>query len=491
MSLPFLKAESEESATQAAAFIAIVVITIGLAAMNVMGVLAGSQGSSIGQWIIRIALAVIVCGAELLGAVILVRVMLAPNWWRRVAGALIFLGVAWACIQNGKRAVHLIYPEFAESAALLEAKAGIAGTEAGLIAEARGKAIDATPQELARVRTDIAALKAEQQLMSSQSPEKIKEAQSLLIAQGKYFGRVDGLRETLTEAAMRSRGEEIARELTNLGLREEALAAGAVTAAAGVAAAATNPAVLQADLADRARKARSAAIWLEVMLWVFEAARSFGLWALVTTITNKKQGAQVLDESAGPAPSGFTDMRFTNEEWAEYQRAMEKHRNHAEGVKKGVVKKRQGNKITAAEEAYRNKIAGFMLDHNNGVSTGAIAEKNKLTVSGLQATYGPFMTEEEHAALFVFGNPEPVAEPEPETPEPPVAMADSPLVEDEPEPEPEPEIEAEAEPEAIEDEADDDELSIPDEPKEWGLAVYDSDLNNTDQDEGADNVERV
>jgi hypothetical protein len=349
MSLPFLKAESEESATQAAAFIAIVVITIGLAAMNVMGVLAGSQGSSIGQWIIRIALAVIVCGAELLGAVILVRVMLAPNWWRRVAGALIFLGVAWACIQNGKRAVHLIYPEFAESAALLEAKAGIAGTEAGLIAEARGKAIDATPQELARVRTDIAALKAEQQLMSSQSPEKIKEAQSLLIAQGKYFGRVDGLRETLTEAAMRSRGEEIARELTNLGLREEALAAGAVTAAAGVAAAATNPAVLQADLEDRARKARSAAIWLEVMLWVFEAARSFGLWALVTTITNKKQLGAVVEGVSEEVPPGFTRVEMPTSQWEEYQRAMDKHKNHAEGVKKGQTKKRQGNKITAAE----------------------------------------------------------------------------------------------------------------------------------------------
>jgi len=469
MSLPFLRSDNEESATQAAAFLAVCIITIGLATMNVMGVLAGSQGASLGQWIIRIALAIIVCGAELLAAVILVRVMLAPNWWRRLAGAIILIGVAWACIQNGKRAVHLIYPEFAESAALLEAKAGIAGTEAGLIAEARDKAIDATPEELARVRTDIAALKAEQQLMSSQSPEKVKEAQSLLIAQGKYFGRVDGIRAELTEAAMRSRGEELARELTNLGLREEALAAGAVTAAAGVAAAATNPAIQQADLADRARKARSAAIWVEVMLWVFELARTFGLWALVTTITNKKQLGAVVEGVSEEVPAGFTRVEMPTSQWEEYQRAMEKHKNHAEGIKKGVVKKRQGNKITAAEEAYRNKIAGFMVDHNNGVSTGAIAEKNKLTVSGLQATYGPFMTEEEHAALFVFGNPEPEPEPEPETPEPPVAMADSPLVEDEPE----------AEPEAVEGE-EDEELIIPDEPGEYPITPYSPPEENSD-----------
>ena len=457
MSLPFLKAESEETATQAIAFVAIVIITIGLATMNVMGVLAGSQGSSVGQLIIRGALAVIVCGAELLGAVILVRVMLAPNWWRRVAGAIIFLGVAWACIQNGKRAVHLIYPEFAESAALLEAKAGIAGEEAALIATARGKAIDATPEELARVRTDIAALKAEQQLMSSQSPEKIKEAQSLLIAQGKYFGQVDGIRRELTEAAMRSRGEELARELTNLGLREEALAAGAVTAAAGVAAASTNPAVTQADLADRAAKARAATIWLEVMLWVFELARSFGLWALVATITSRNRRKDdvkeiVLDENAGPTPAGFVDMRFSTDEWAEYERAMEKHRNHAEGVKNHVVKKKRGTKVAANEEAYRNKIADFMEDHNNGMTIGAIAQKWKMSPEALRLTYMPYMTEEEYAALFFAAPAEPEPEaPAEESPEPPVAMADSPLDETE---------------------IADPETAIADDPKEYGVDLW-------------------
>jgi hypothetical protein len=463
MSLPFLRAESEETATQAAAFIAVCIITVGLCVMNVMGVLAGSQGTSIGQWVIRIALAVIVCGAELLGAVILVRVMLAPNRLRKVIGALIFLGVAWACIQNGKRAVHLIYPEFSESSALLEAKAGIAGTEAGLIAEARGKAIDATPEELARVRTDIAALKAEQQLMASQSPEKVKEAQSLLIAQGKYFGRVDGIRAELTEAAMRSRGEELARELTNLGLREEALAAGAVTAAAGVAAG-VNPAVLQADLADRARKAREATIWLEVMLWVFEIARSFGLWALVTTITAKKNLGAVVEGVSDDVPSGHTRVEMPTEQWEAYQRAFEVHGNIKTGAKKGAKTRRQGNKIEAADDYYRDKIAGWMEAHNQGVPTVSIANGSGMTVAQMRTTYGPHMSVEEHDALFfsdiVASLDKAAAEPEPETE--PVA--------------PEPE-QADTPPA--------DELEIPPEPKEYGIAPYVPPANDEPQSKDA------
>lgn len=315
MAIPFLKTESEENATQAIAFIAITILTIGLMVMNVSGAIAGSRGTSHLELTIRVALAVILAGAELLAAVALVRVMLAPNRLRKVIGGILFLGLAWACIQNGKRAVHLIFPEFAESADLLEAKAGIAGEEAALIASARQSAIDATPQELARVRQDIASLKAEQQLMSSQSPEKIKEAQALLIAQGKYFGRVDGIRADLTEAAMRARGEEISRELTTLGLREEALAAGAVTAAAGVAAATENPLVLQADLQDRARRARQAALWLEVMLWVFEGARSLGLWVYVTTITARNRTGTIDNGTSDDVPAGHVRVVLPQDEW--------------------------------------------------------------------------------------------------------------------------------------------------------------------------------
>jgi hypothetical protein len=465
MSLPFLKAESEENATQAIAFIGICIITAGLMVMNVSGALASSVGTGPLEMTIRVALAVILSGAELLAAVTLVRVMLAANTLRKVVGSILFLGLAWACIQNGKRAVHLIYPEFAESSALLEAKAGIAGEEAALVATARAKAIDATPEELARVRQDIAAIKAEQQLMASQSPEKIKEAQALLISQGKYFGRVDGLRETLTEAAMRSRGEELAQQLTTLNLREEALAAGAVTAAAGVSAG-QNAAVLQADLADRARKAKAATIWLEVMLWVFEAARSFGLWALVTTITARKR----VDEAvSSEVPAGHVRVEMPEDEWAAYQEAMQHKQNQKEGIKKSATKRRQGTKIAANEESYRKRISGFLVDMANGMTLGAVAEKEKLTVSGLQKTYGPYMTEEEYAIFFAQTS----------EPEQPAVASDSSEEESKPNEDAEP-----AEKESAEDE-----LEIPPEPKEYPLSQWKP--NDSDQDQEAERDELV
>jgi hypothetical protein len=290
MALPFLKSESEENATQAIAFIGICIMTVGLTIMNVTGAIAGSVGTTPGQIIIRGALAIILSGAELLAAVALVRVMLAQNNLRKIVGSVLFLGLAWACIQNGKRAVHLVYPEFAESAALLTAKADVAAADAVDLAAAKKAAIEATPIELAAVRTKIAKLEDEKDLMAAQSPEKIFEAQTVLIAAGKYFWEADGLRGEETEKAMRSRGEEIANELKLLKRREENLSAGAVMVSASTAAGAkvTDPAVMKADLEDKARKATAATIWLEVMLWVFEGARSFGLWALVATITAPK-----------------------------------------------------------------------------------------------------------------------------------------------------------------------------------------------------------
>ncbi|MCR9194501.1 MAG: hypothetical protein NXH88_07200 [Hyphomonas sp.] len=304
MALPFLRGETEENATQTLAFVSIVIVTIGLAIFNVCGAIAGSQSESALEIVIRGAFGLVITGAEFLAAVALVRVMLAKNRLRKVVGTIIFVGLAWVCIQNGKRAAHLIFPEFAQSAALLEAKAGIAEDEAKAQKTARDAAIAATPAELERVRARIADLRLEQQLMASQSPEKIAEAQALLISQGKYFWEVDGLRGPETERAMRARGEEIRQELDRLSLREESLSAGVASATALVSADGEvntgnlSAAAQQAVLADQARQARQAAIWIEIMLWVVEGARSFGLWALVTTITAKDQKDPTRSEAA-------------------------------------------------------------------------------------------------------------------------------------------------------------------------------------------------
>lgn len=309
MALPFLKSESEESATQAMAFLAIVIVTFGLMIMNVTGALASSQGSSGLQLIIRGAFALVLSGLELLAAVALVRVMLAPFWWRKVAGTIIFLGLAWVCIQNGKRAAHLIFPEFSESAVLLEAKADLAGRAATEQQTARNAAIAATPIELANVRTQIAQLQGEQQLMASQSPEKIAEAQAMLIAQGKYFADVDGVRGEETERAMRSRGEEIRQALDLLSAREARLVEGVTVPVVtqGADPLQLGPAEQQAVLADRARRSKRAAVWIEVMLWVIELARSFGLWALVTTVAAESAKPVAATATATPEPEPDND----------------------------------------------------------------------------------------------------------------------------------------------------------------------------------------
>ena len=309
MAIPFMKAETEETATQKLAFIAIVAVTVGLAVFNVTGAIVGSSGTSFLQLLARTAFAILLTGAELLAAVALVRVMLAPNRLRKVVGLLVFFGLAWVCIQNGKRTAHFIFPDFEQSSALLNARANIAEEEEDLQREARLNAINATPVELEKVRTQIAELQTEQRLMASQSPEKIKEAQSLLIAQGKYFGRVDGVRAELTEAAMRARGEELASELETLKLREEGLAAGVVTA--GISAAQVgadgnpilSPAERRAELEDKARKAARASLWIEIMLWVMEGARSLGLWVYVTTITTKTANIVREQDVAEPVPN--------------------------------------------------------------------------------------------------------------------------------------------------------------------------------------------
>jgi len=161
-----------------------------------------------------------------------------------------------------------------------------------------------------------------------------------------------------------------------------------------------------------------------------------------------------ITESISPdVPPGHVRMEMTEEEWSEYERAMEVHRNIQTGAKKGARTRRQGNKIEAGDEYYRDKIAGWMVAHNQGVPTVTIANGSGLTVAQMRMTYGPHMTPEEHDALFFTGE---AAEPAPE-----------------PEPEPEPETPAT------------DELDIPPEPLDYPVAPYEP-ANEEDADKKDD-----
>lgn len=293
MALPFLRGETEENATQTLAFVSIVIVTIGLAIFNVCGAIAGSQSDSGLEIVIRGAFGLVITGAEFLAAVALVRVMLAKNMLRKVAGTIIFIGLAWVCIQNGKRAAHLIFPEFAVSATLLDEQAKIAGSQEDERIAAQDRALEAAPALLAKVQGDLATAQREQRLLQAQSPEKISEMQQMLITNGYYFFQVDGKIGRETERAMRSMGEDLRNRIETLEAQESRLMTGLTTAPVtetvdGDAVIALTPAAQQALLSDQARQARKAAIWIEIMLWVVEGARSFGLWALVTTITARE-----------------------------------------------------------------------------------------------------------------------------------------------------------------------------------------------------------
>jgi hypothetical protein len=276
--IPFLKTENEADASKAGAFFACVLVTFGLAYVSIYGVwkVPGDAWGKAGY-----TLAVL--GAECLAAFALMRAMLAPTVLRKVAAFIVFIGLAWYCVHNVERGVHQMYPSmFASDAKELRDKAALALEQAGQFQQGADAAREASGSELALVRTRIAELKAEQQLMASQSPEKIKEAQALLIASGKYFGRVDGIRQTLTEAAMRARGEEIARELIVLNEREAGMASGAPAPQQTVVAdARTSQIELEADARARAYEG----LLLTIGLWVLEAARSVGLVVFVSGIT--------------------------------------------------------------------------------------------------------------------------------------------------------------------------------------------------------------
>ena len=282
----FLEFKNEANATRKFALFAVVIITFGLISLSVTGIVATAHWTWLTMFPI-IGLIVAVVGAELMSTVAFVRALAAPTLKRRIAGYVISFGLAWVGVHNAENGVKVIRPDlFAESSASLAARAELAGEEAATLKTAQDAAIGGTGPELERVRKEIADLKVEQQIMASASPEGISQAQRLLLAQGLYFGSVDGIAEQKTESAMRARGEAIQREMATLKAREDGLMQGQ---ASPVQQANTDRRMEQIDLWAKAQEAFWAAIWLAVMLWTLEGCRSLGLWALVTDV----QGADI------------------------------------------------------------------------------------------------------------------------------------------------------------------------------------------------------
>lgn len=278
----FLEFKNEADATRKGALLAVIIITLGLASLSVTGIVATAKWTWL-SFLPIIGMIIAVLGAELLATVAFIRMLTASTRWRKVAGVFIFLGLAAIGVKNAENGAHVVWPDrFAVSASRLSAEAELAGEEAATLKTAQDAAIGGTGAELERVRTQIAELRTEQQIMASMSPEGISKAQSLLLAQGLYFGSVDGIRQDKTESAMRARGEAIQAELATLKAREDGLMAGQ---ASPVQQANTDKRLLQIENADKASAAFWAWFWLIAMLCTLESARSLSLWALITDIS--------------------------------------------------------------------------------------------------------------------------------------------------------------------------------------------------------------
>jgi hypothetical protein len=371
----------------------ILLLTGGLLLLNTTGAFDASGGN--------LFYTAAVAGAEILVAVAFGFTVLAQTWVRRIVCGIIFVGLMWACIENGKLAIQRSFSEvFVDTAEALRAKALVAEAEAS---EIDGRKVDVRStagEDLSRVRDEIATLNLELDLMTSTT--RIAEAQTRLAALGLYTGRIDGIRADLTETAMRARGETIRRRLDVL--KEREASAGVITGTIETGDPAAAKRIEAIRLRTQADEVDYRTVWMHIILIAFEAARSFGVWAFLMVSTVRKR-SDIEEHLSDDLPPGTTVWRGTDDEWTEIEEALKVHRNVKAGAKKGARTRRQGNKIEAGDDYYREKISAFMVSHNEGQTTAEIARRWGMSPGILKSTYGPYMSPEELSALFPVEQP--------------------------------------------------------------------------------------
>lgn len=285
----FLEFKNEAEGTKKFTLLAVVVLTVGLAILSISGAFAVSEGDWL-AWIPRVSYALVVLGLESLAAVLFMRAMLAQDRPRMIVCLVVLPFLVWANVQNAKDGLHFIMPErFGESGETLRERADLAGTRAKSDGETKAAVAKSIPDELARVRREIAKLEDEAGLMVSQT--RVREAQERLVVLGLYPADiVDGKREEITLNAMAARGEVITKEIALLKSEEKQLKGetGLPSAAPSPEASpvvASNQDDLVITLNAQAREADMAALRAEVVFWVAEFARNLLLWAAVTSAT--------------------------------------------------------------------------------------------------------------------------------------------------------------------------------------------------------------
>lgn len=291
-------------------------MTLGLSFVNGTGAWVSTNSG---------AFTLLAIGAEVALVFMFSLVVLSETRLRQIIGFLIFAGLAWFCVENGKAGIrHWMQDVFVGSPEALRAEADVLDGEAlkldTLPDEAKGEATEQRRLD----REELAALRVEQKQMQAQDPQGIEDAQLALKAQGKYRGPIDGIRAELTEAAMEQRGAEIAGRIAILQAKLDEDVGGQAEMALAPAQERRLKAI---ELRTQAKGVEKAERWAQILLIVAEAARSFGVWAFLMAGTRKTarvnvevpgQGQMTEDEMAAidaalekfmtPTPEGETKM---------------------------------------------------------------------------------------------------------------------------------------------------------------------------------------
>ena len=255
-------------------------------------------------------------------------IILAETRWRQAVGAVVFAGLAWFCVENGKAAIrHWMDDVFIDAPDALRSRAALADAEAAKLDTLPSDTKTENTEQRRIDREELAALRVEYQQMLAQDPQGIMAAQTALKARGDYLGAIDGIRADLTEAAMEKRGAEITARINVLQAKlDEGSAQNAAVTALAPAQAKREEAI---TLRTQADEAGFREVWAQILLLVAEAARSFGVWAFLMAGTResarygRRKDDRVEDDAgeAEDAPQeqerGTPDPQEASEEIAE------------------------------------------------------------------------------------------------------------------------------------------------------------------------------
>ncbi len=250
------------------------VLTICLAFTN----MTGAWEETGAFWFTGLAL-----GAEIMLVAAFSLIILAETRARQIIGGLVFIGLAWFCVENGKAAIkHWMADVFIDAPEALRSRADLADAEAAKLDTLPTDTKTEASEQRRLDREELAALNVELDLMTS---SRIAEAQRRLTALGLYEGRIDGIRAELTEAAMRARGETIRNRMAVL---QSKLDTGSAQDSAVMALAPAQTKREEAiTLRTQADEAGFREVWAQILLLVAEAARSFGVWAFLMAGTRE------------------------------------------------------------------------------------------------------------------------------------------------------------------------------------------------------------